>query len=227
MPYNVSAIFDGAAALLNDRAKTSFTNDAMSEYFKIAYQELRQELEENNVQTVNSTSEIIAVEAGVDNIGGDGGPALPIDMVDPMTLWERTTDTENEFMEMKRFQFLPKSVVQTAWLQYWSFQKGVIKLIGSTSDLDVKIDYVCDPLRNFVNENTQIVVVNTENFLKFRTAALCANFIGENPERAALLDAMAVPAKETMTNIVVKSMQSIFTRRRPFRAGAKSSGYSR
>ncbi len=225
MPYNVEQVFLGAAALLNDGNRDVYTNDVQTPYFKIAYQELRQELEQYNVPCVNQTSASIVVNAGVHDIGGNEGPPLPIDLIDPLVLWERTHGTTDDFLQMQRFTFLPKTELETPFLRVWSLQKRSIRFLGATSNLDVKIDYVCDPLIDFVNENTQIVVFNTENFLKYRTAALCANFIGENPSRAQLLDQMAVPEMETLLNIVVKSMQSIPTRRRPFRAARKTTGW--
>lgn len=227
MPFNVGSVLDGAAALLNDANKTSFTNVAMFPYLQIAYQELRQELEENNVSVVNRTSDAITILAGVTEISFESTPSLPQDLIDPQTVYERTNPTNDNFLQMRRYQTLPLVQVATPFLMYWSWQNQVMKFPAATSDIDIKIDYVGDPLITITDddETVRIKVFNTQNFLKYRTAALCSNFQGENSERATLLDNMGARSLESCVNIAVKSMQSISTRRRPFRASAKSNGW--
>lgn len=225
MPINVNEIMLGVAALMNDQTRAVYTNDVQTPYFKMAYDELKQELEDNGIPIVNFTTAGLEIESGMKDIGGPTGPALPIDFIEPLALWERTSGTENDFMLMDRRQFLPKTQVLTAFLQVWEYSRQFIQLLGANGDIEVKIDYIGDPLANFVNENTLIKAHNVVNFLKFRTGELCSRFIGEDEDRAMLLMDKAAEAKDLMLSISIKPGQHIYTRRRPFRARAKANGW--
>lgn len=218
MSFIISDVYAGARALLNDQNDNIFHNEVQFEYLKIAYDELRQELESNNIPISNRTSDIIEISAGVTDIGGPTGPPLPLDFIDPLDLNERTTNTDNSYALMIRLQFLPLSEVRTMYLGYWIYQDGMIKLLGATDDIDIKMNYIGDPLYGLIDEYTQVRVANSINALKYRVAALCARFIGENPDRANELDTFAINSLATLVSIPVKSAQSIITRRRP-RAG--------
>lgn len=228
MPYNVSAIFDQAAVFLNDSNKTNYTNTVMLPMLKTAYQELRQELEANNIPITNQTSDEINIDASTDvrDIGGPTGPPLPIDLIEPMTLWEKVTGTSDDYLQMGRRIFLPKTVILTTFLEVWSWSNNYIKFIGSTSDITVKIDYIGDPMKDIVDENTQVRVFNSQNALAYRTAGLCAEFIGVNESRAMSLNGMAALALETLIGIPVKTAQAMPVRRRSFRSRARANGWS-
>lgn len=225
MPFNISEVFNGSAALLNDGEKTQFTNAIQLPYLKIAYSQLKQELIDNNIPVSNKTSTQVTITTSMFDIGGTTGPALPLDFIEPLDLHERTAGTNDDFLLMLRVLALPMTNVLTPFLQVWSYQSQIIKFLGATASVDVKMNYIGDPLSGLVDENTQVRVFNTENFLKFRNAALCALYIGENPDRAASLNAEAVGAMDLLLNITIKSAQSIYTRRRPFRARAKTNGW--
>jgi hypothetical protein len=224
MPINVNEVMLGTAALMNDQTRAVYTNTVQLPYFKMAYAELADELKDNNVPISNRTSVGLPITQGMIDIGGPTGPPLPIDFIEPLALWERTAGTTNDFMLMDRRQFLPKTSTLTSFLQVWTYINQIITLLGTNGDIEVKIDYVGDPFANIVNENSLILVHNAENFLKYRNAALCAEFIGEDESRASSLNNNAGRELETLLNIAIKSEQSIYTRRRPFRARFKSTG---
>ena len=75
-----------------------------------------------------------------------------------------------------------------------------------------------------VDPTTIIPVMNCRSYLSFKTAALCAMFIGENQTRAQILEAQADEAMERMTGMSNKGRQQMMTRHRPFRAGYKARG---
>ena len=213
MPFNVSDILNGSAALLNDSDLTSFTYAAQLPYLKIAYEDLRQELMDSNIPISNFTSAVITIPTGTTRIDGD----LPIDLIDIYELWERTANTTNDFVLMRHSGFLPKTNVITAYLRVYAWKNQIVELLGATGNVEVKIDYVGDPLGAVVDENSQIRVLNSSNFLKYRNAALCAEFIGENKERADSLNANAARAMDTLLGISIKSSQNIATKRKPYR----------
>lgn len=222
MPFNISEIYGGVRALMNDQGNSQYTNTIQFEYLKIAYEELRQELENNSVPVTNKTSSTYTILTSQLDIGGSTGPALPVDFIEPLDVIERTAGTTDQFMLMGRLQFLPQGMVKTGFLRCWSYQNQSILFIGATGSVEVKLNYVGDPLISLVDENTQVRVINTANFLKYRTAGLCADFVGENPARAAACNGFAQMALDTLLNITIKSSQAIVTRRRPFRSRQNS-----
>jgi hypothetical protein len=68
-------------------------------------------------------------------------------------------------------------------------------------------------------------MINSRSYLSYKTAALCAMFIGENESRAKILNDQADEAMERLEGISNKGRQQIMTRHRPFRAAYKSRGY--
>ncbi len=62
--------------------------------------------------------------------------------------------------------------------------------------------------------------------MEYKTAAFCAMFMAENPQRATSLDSLAEGALTRSLGIPIKGMQSITTRRRPFRHSFKHRGVS-
>jgi len=220
-----SQVMDSAAALLNDTAKTLFTYDAQRPYLNMALAELREYLELHNIPLTNDSQEDIEVPAGTTEIifnAVSPAPALPSDLVEPLELWERTSGTTNDFVPMTRRDFLPPYGTLNNFLIYWVWQGQKIKLVGSTSDIEVRIDYTKSVLPKIEDEDDQIDYINAESFLYNRTAALCSQFIGENPERAATLNATAQLAIDRAVGIGIKGGQAIAVRRRPFNQAYKT-----
>lgn len=217
MPFNVSEILSGSAPLLNDIGLTSFTYVAQLPYLKIAVEDLRQELMDNGIPVSHFTSAAITIASGETNIGGDDGPALPADLIDIISVWERTSGSNSDYLLMRKLSFLPKVNSVTSYLGIYSWDNQVISFLGATGPIEIKIDYIGDPLGSVVDENSQLRTYNTKNFLIYRNAALCAEFAGEDKERATALNANAQRSLDTLLSISIKGQQNIMTRRRPFR----------
>lgn len=216
LPVKAGEVFDKARFFLNDTVAAVFTDTVLLPALQIAIEDLRLECEDNNIPFTNVTSAAILVPTGVQSIGGDGGPALPTDLVEIVEMYERIAGTTNDFIQMRRRNFIPKTEFQTTYLEIYTWQKQVVNFIGSTSDIEVKIDYVGNSLNQVVNANSEILIYNSISFLWFRTAALAANYIGENKTRSDELNIESVRCIETMENIGIKNQQSMPIRRRPF-----------
>lgn len=217
-----SEVMNKSASLLNDTARSIFTYSAQIPYLNIALDELGEELELNNVPVTNKTSSVIEIAAGIEGIGGGNGkPDLPPNLIEPLTLYERPHGSNFSFVQMKKFDFLPVNQVPTAYLINWSWEGDVIKFIpgGSTNDQDVLIEYLGSIFKNIADSTDEIPDVKGKVFLEYRTAGLCAEFIGENKTRADALNNDAGLALARALGIATKGRQSIFTRRRPFMAG--------
>ena len=218
-----------SAALLNDAAMTDYTFDVQLIYLNMAIDELAEALEESNVSPTNQTSDPIVIPVGTimltpyENINV---PHYPFDLVEIQEIGERLQGTLDMFVRMDRKEFLTL-FPPTNSLLYWYWEGQMIKFNpnGALTIREVQIKYVAQNPQIAVSQNSVIGTINARSFLSYKTAALCAMFIGENQTRAQVLDDQATKALERMTGISNKGKQQMMTRHRPFRASYKSRGY--
>lgn len=219
-----STVMDLTASLMNDSAKAVYTYDAQLPYLNMALLELREKYELNNIPVTETSSEEIEVAAGETEItfGATTSPALPDDLVEPQQLWEKNSGID-PYIPMTRLDYLPHYLAGTPTNQfiYWVWQDQKIKLMPSTADNTIKIDYIKQLFMDVVDEGTQINVINAQSFLQYRTAGLCAEFIERNITSANAMNAYAALALDRALGIGVKGKQAIQSRRRPFRQAFK------
>jgi hypothetical protein len=218
-------VLNASAALLNDTDLSLFTYTAQIPYLNIALAELQEECELNNVPITNEGKVIITIPAGLEGIGnGNGQPNLPPDFIEPLQLQERVSGALYTFIDMTRVDYVPSNQVPTAFLMYWTYQGETINFPvgGATGNVDVLLRYIKSIFKMITTETDQINMINAKTFLTYRNAGLCAEFIGENKERADDLNGMASLALQRALGISTKGRQAIFTRRRPFMAGWRS-----
>jgi hypothetical protein len=226
--FQAKEVFDASASLLNDSALSVFTYPVQLPYLNIALDELQETMEQNNISFTNSVKESVVISAGITSIGGGGlDPTLPVGLVEIRALYERNNGSSENFVQMRQVEFLPNIDVLTAELIWWTWQEQIIKFIGATGDREVRIEYIKRQLGNMQNEGGMIPILNAKTFLEYRTAGLCALFIGENPERAEQLNGLAVLALDRFLSINTKGKQSFPTRRRPFMAAYRAYGVDR
>jgi len=225
-------VMDKAAALMNDAAKTTYTYIAQAPYLNMAFDELQESFELNNIPITNQTTASIAVPIGVTQIdaieaAGVGIVTYPVDLVEIQQLFERLAGTGDSFIPMVQREFLPHAtdVSPGQTLQYWIWQDQKIKFAGAVTPREVKLDYIKTLFPTELVGSSIIGVINARSFLYYRTAALCAQFIGENENRASDLNHFAELALDRVTGIGVKGKQSIVTRRRPFMSSYKRRGF--
>ena len=220
--YTAGDVMDTSAALLNDSAKQRFTYTVQLPYMKKAFRELRQLMESVNIPKTNRVAEMLAVPVGTTEISYVTTPALPADLVEIRQLWERSAGI-NPWVPMQRLETLPYSLdgAPTANFILWAWIDNKIHLLETTQENDLKVDYIAQ-LDNIVDENTTIDVINGQTFLENRVAALCAQYISEDKQRADDLNNEANQALNTLEIIETKAKQTIFTRRRPFRQSWKT-----
>lgn len=215
-------VMDRAAALLNDIAKSVYSYTVQIPYLNAAMDELQETFEQNNIPATNEVSAVLAVPANTLVLTFSSSPAIPADLIEPRTLHERLNGTTDEFNEMTKMEFVPKSQVLTSNLGVWDWRDQEIHFVGANTIRDVKIDYIKQIFAPVTASTDVIALINSKSFLAYRTAGLCARYIGENETRADILDGFAVLAMDRVLGINVKGGQAIFTRRRPFRAGYRT-----
>src|SRR5215471_6982984 len=130
-------IMDFSAALLNDPSKKLFTYAKQLPYLQIALQELREECENANIPNTNKVSLPIIVPVGKKDIGGVSGIALPTDLIEPITIWERNSGSSTDFQLMDKKEFLPETQVMTNSFGVWTWNQQIIEFLGANSDREI------------------------------------------------------------------------------------------
>lgn len=220
----VGDVIDASAVLLNDSAKAVFTVAAQLPYYNIAQDELQEIMELNNVPVTNETSTAITVTAGVTTISFTTSPALPTTLIEIQKISERLALATEDYLPMTRCEFLPTLVEQTTSLIWWAWIDQELRFIGALTDRQLQINYIASRLPSATTTTTPITLINAKSFLSYRTAGLCAEFIGENKDRADSLNTDASLALDRFLGINTKGRQAIATRRRPFLAAYKTRG---
>ena len=228
-----STVMNAAAALMNDAAKQIYTYDNQIPYLNLALQALQEEFELNNVPVTDEfTSDVIEIEAGVSEFGFAPDPPiadtpyLPEDFIEPKILWESPSG-QNQYTPMTRLDFLPRWQEGTEINQLLNFvwQSQKIKFMPANADNDIKMDYIRSLFVAVESEDDTLNVVNAASYLEFKTAALLAKFMAENPSRAQMLDGEASEALYRSMGISTKGRQAINVRHRPFRSSYKRRTY--
>jgi hypothetical protein len=141
---------------------------------------------------------------------------LPTDLVIPERMLERQSGSTSaeDYIPMQRCRVLPEET-PTEILRFWQFQNNIIKFVGSTADRGV-ILYYKKVMDNVTEDDDAILLLQAQNYLVYRTAALAALYMGEDQERADRLNADADKSMELMLATSVKDNQSFPTRQRRY-----------
>jgi len=225
-------IMDRVANLLNDPNKTDYTYLVMIPYLNMAIEELSELMEESNNSPSNqTTAPTIPMPVGTNMITSAEitvgvNPHYPEELTEIQEIGERLLGTNDSFVSMRRLEFLPVNPPNNSFL-YWIWEDQVIRFNpnGALTPRDIRLHYVRQGIPYVANEDTRIEMINSRAFLSYKTAALCAMFIGENESRAQTLEDQANKAADRLTSISNKGRQQIMTRHRPFRAAYKSRGF--
>jgi len=108
----------------------------------------------------------------------------------------------------------------------WETQTIILHRSGTIIPQEIVLHFIGDlnvALQPYGVDST-VGGVKSRSFLAYKTASYAAMFIGENPQRAAVLDEKAGQALERIESINNKGRQQIMTRHRPFRASFKARG---
>lgn len=222
-------IMDQSAVLLNDPAKTDYTYAVLEPFLRIAYDELVDSQMDTQNQPLNQISDPIIVPVGTNKlhpIHSLNTPHYPGDLAEIQEISERLAGSDGPYIPMKRTEFPgPFPAQERLFYWGWEYERIIFNPNGATSAREIIIKYIRGLVGNFQTTPSSIVGgTNSRAFLSYKTAALAAMFIGENPERAAILEDHAQKALERHESISNKGRQQIMTRHRPFRAAFKARG---
>jgi len=228
-----SDIISTVAVLMNDSAQTQYTNAICLPYLNLALDELQEIYELNGIPVTNKTSSPpITMIAGNNILGFSTTPSLPSDLIEIQQLWESTSGL-NQWTPMLKKDFLPHYLEDGTTISMfliWAWLNEQVNLIAANANNDLKIDYTASIFATpILIGNVGVSLpsfTNIKTYLEYKTAALCAMFIAENPERAVALDSLTMSALSRSLGVPIRGMQSITTRRRPFRHSFKHRGAS-
>lgn len=145
---------------------------------------------------------------------------LPVDLVEPMELWERpyvagpNQQSFSPMQDVTNSGGLP-SIVQAQALRLWEWREDGIYFIGATQDTQVRMRY-----RKFLpilsDGESQVLIRNSEECMAFLTAAMASQARGS--PLAEKYDAAADDSLEKLVNAATRQQQRVVRRRRPYRA---------
>jgi hypothetical protein len=220
---------DRVANLLNDPNKTDYKYPVILPYLNMAIEELSESLEESNSSPSQSLI-TIDVPVGVGQLSPaedttPGAVHYPDTLTEIQEISERPLGSLGSFIPLPRLETV-KVFPATNSLLFWRWEQQYIKFNpnGATIPVQLAVTFMGQGVPYVASENTLITMINSRSYLAYKTAALCAMFIGENETRAGVLEVQAEKAMERLTTISNKGRQQIMTRHRPFRAGYKSRG---
>ena len=214
---------------MNDSAGAVYTNAVVLPFLNFSLDELQELYELNDIPATYETSAAITIKSGIDRIGFDTVPALPGDLIEIRQLWESTSGL-NQWTPMIKKDVIPhylEDKTTISMFMIWVLSGGRVELIAANADIDIKIDYIASLFNTPIaikDINVNLPFTNIKTYLEYKTAALVAMFIAENPDRAIALDSLAGTALSRALGIPIKGMQSVVTRRRPFRHSYKHRG---
>lgn len=220
MATSAGTIMDFASALMNDVQKQVYNYTVQLPYLKMALRDLTERMELADIPATHKTSTVLTIPAGITEIGFGTTPALPADFIQFIDLYESASGVE-KYVRVTPLDYKPLTRVTTSNYGVYHWANNTIYLPESASINDLLVHYIGSLAGNIVDENSFIGIVNGESFLQYRTAALCAQYIGENKERADDLNNAAGTAFDIAMGIETKAKQVHNTRRRPFRSGWK------
>lgn len=223
-----SDILNQAAVLNNDANKTSYTDAVMIPYLNMALQELQEIYELNNVPVTSSASAVMDIPAGITRIRFSPTPPimgesyLPDDLIEPQILWQRGYNND-PYVPMVRVNQLDLGLSGTEINQFYNYvwQSQEIRFQPANQINQVKMTYVKNLFTKVTSATDSLPIINAATFLQFRTAAMLAQYIGEDDVRAGNLNGGASLGLDRIVGIGTKGRQAIFIRRRPFRQGYK------
>jgi hypothetical protein len=221
MAVIVKDVLDLSANYLNDAGLSQYTYVAQLPFFNEAQDKLSQLMESNNVPATNKRTTTLTVAPLVTVIDFTTSPPLPSDLIEIQQISERTNGTVVNYIPMTRKEFLPPFVEQIDSLIWWSWLNQQLVFIGATLPVQLMFDYIATVLPAATSTTSPITLINAKSYLACKTAALCAEFLGENKTRADELNEDAEIAGNIFLNINTKGRQAIATRRRPFMAAYK------
>jgi hypothetical protein len=202
-------------AALYGTPPTSTAYAALIPFLQEAFRDLQNELFLNGLPVLHKTALLLNFPAGTTALTLTSTPALPSDIIVPVTLFERDAGASAEdFDEMVEKSWLPEEQ-QDEELTYWQWEGQQINFLGATTARDLQLNYDAGlPLPALFADT--LGFTDAEFYIAPKTAAYAAESI-DRYKRGETLHAQAESKLSKIIRANVKNQQSLPVRRRPYR----------
>jgi hypothetical protein len=207
-------------ALVND--SVYYTQAVLLPDINIAQDELADELRNNGVGQTKFINPVATITAGTTGWMQTTSPALPLNLVEPLVLYERAVGaSEQDFIPMIGPGTIPNTSTSTALL-YWDWIMSATNgptiqfnpAGGATVDREVRLIYLGD-LTPFAASGDKSMFYGAQNALSYKTASLVSASRG-GTEGVQDYDTAWTRAKTRYIEEMVKVNQGVTGRRRPW-----------
>lgn len=159
----------------------------------------------------------------------DASQTLPDDLIMPLRMWERESNTNNSFHPMKEAADGLAGRLQVQILGDWEWRADNIYMNGSTMTRDIRIRYL-QHMPEFFNPNMDFSTVQIPVFDCDDAVALCVvkkllPTFGASELAATQINQQCADAIEDLRNEQIKRMQRVNYRRRAYSDENGNSGF--
>lgn len=140
-------------------------------------------------------------------------PFVPTDLLEPVRIWERQTDSTEEWVPMYRRLNGLESVAQGTRLHIWEWRQDQIVMTGATQSNDLRLRYK--------GSQAQLVTVNDTVYIRdgagpVANKMLSIYYVTKNPQLSTTFGAMAMERLSQATTASARSKQNVTTTRRSY-----------
>ena len=213
-------------SLLNDSAGNLFTDGLLMPYVNSAYRKVQRALAAAGQETLLVDDVLLVVPAvgAVDpslQVVLDDSTAppnqLPTDLLAPLEIWERASNSTNDFARMTDVTAtggLP-AIGQGSALGIWEWRADGLWFVGATQDTQIRLRYQ-KSFPDFSDGTSVVLIRNAQEAIAYSGAAMAA--LARGSPLAESWDRAAQDALEDLISTTVRRDQRVARRRMPFSA---------
>ncbi len=206
MSAQLSVVLSTARTLVNDDLGTVFTDPVLIPKIQEAHRELQEQLWLAGSPIVRDQTSPIAVSASTKLLDFNTTPALPADLLCPISLYENVPgaiESSGAWTPMTEVFYIPLGTALSPNFTWWAWRKEQLLFAGGFGDRTIIIQYRKKILIPST-VNNEIGILFGEMYLSARAAALTAGTLG-NKE---VYDAMTALAKENLATVITANRGS-------------------
>lgn len=191
----VDDVLTAARTHLNDDSAINWPDPRILPKFQEGFRDLQLALELNGIQVLNDVSADITIPANTTDMTTLSG--YPTDIITPTWMKEKQVGETDDFLiSMTPVDYIP-NVEQDITLNWWSWQRNKILLLGALNDVVVQLRYRRKLALPTLNSQ-DIGVIQGETFLGYRTAAIALGSIKDYQGR----DEMNAQAQSRLNDLI-------------------------
>jgi len=150
-------------------------------------------------------------------IGDTTMDEVPIDMVEPIRLWDRSPGSHEKWNEVNQVINIDKNYTTGNRVSEWAWRRNTIFINPPSNPREVMLDYIRS-IHPLDTPGSIVEVPKAKTWLAARTAQLACLHVGNNPTRYDELGPEVVRAEDILLRTMGKRVQGAYgVRRRPYR----------